>query len=163
MALSPAQLATLKAAILADPVLAAQPLNADGAYAIAVEMNKPAAPAFTVWRSRVPFDEVADNTAIADLSAMTSANVNRYQTVMSISPNGVVPTTDRRAGFEDIFGGAAGATTRAKLGLAGVVWKRLATRAEKLFATGTGSDAVPATLTFEGQLGYPDVVAARDS
>jgi len=163
MSLSPAQSAALKAAILADPVLAAQPMNADGAYAIAVEMNKTAIPAFTVWRSRVPFDEIADNTSVADLGTMTSANVSRYQTVMNISPNGLVPTTDRRAGFEDIFGGAAGATIRAKIGLAGTVWKRFATRVEKLFATGTGSDAVPATLTFEGVLGYPDVVIARES
>jgi hypothetical protein len=39
--------------------------------------------------------------------------------------------------------------------------KRPATRAEKLFANGTGSDASPATLTFFGNLTYQDVLAAR--
>ena len=41
--------------------------------------------------------------------------------------------------------------------------KRDATRAEKLFSTGTGSDATPATMTFEGSLSYSDVSAARNS
>ncbi len=56
---------------------------------------------------------------------------------------GVNPSlADRRQCFDDIFSGAGGATTRANL-LA--LWKRLATFAQKLFSTGTGSDAVPAT------------------
>jgi hypothetical protein len=38
----------------------------------------------------------------------------------------------------------------------------VATRAEKLFATGTGSDAVPAQLTFEGSVSGNDVRQARN-
>jgi hypothetical protein len=49
---------------------------------------------------------------------------------------------DRRNAFNDIFSGAGGATTRASL-LA--LWKRLATNAQKLFSSGTGSDPAPAT------------------
>jgi hypothetical protein len=41
------------------------------------------------------------------------------------------------------------------------LWKRLATRGEKLYATGTGSDAVPGTLTFEGNISARDVEEAR--
>jgi hypothetical protein len=43
------------------------------------------------------------------------------------------------------------------------LWKRLASRVEQLFATGTGSDAVPATLGFEGPISVNDVEAARNS
>jgi hypothetical protein len=39
--------------------------------------------------------------------------------------------------------------------------KRNATRAEKLFSTGTGSTASPATMSFEGQLTYQQVEAAK--
>ncbi len=37
------------------------------------------------------------------------------------------------------------------------MWKRTATRGEKVFATGTGSDASPATLNYEGAISYNDV------
>jgi hypothetical protein len=40
--------------------------------------------------------------------------------------------------------------------------KRAATRAEKLFSTGTGSTASPATMAFEGVVTYQDVSAARN-
>lgn len=41
MALTPAQLTTLRNDILADPALAAQPLNTDGAIAIAQAYTSP--------------------------------------------------------------------------------------------------------------------------
>ena len=72
-----------------------------------------------------------------------------------LSPSGVNPSlAERRAFFDEVFSVAAGATTRAQL-LA--LWKRPATRTEKIFATGTGSDASPATLTFEGSISGTDV------
>jgi hypothetical protein len=63
-----------------------------------------------------------------------------------------------RAFFDDVFSGAGGTNTRAAL-LA--LWKRLATRGEKLYATGTGSDASPATLVVEGAISARDVEEAR--
>jgi adenosylcobinamide amidohydrolase len=50
---------------------------------------------------------------------------------------------------------AGGTATRAKLL---ILWKRLATHAEKALATGTGSDAVPALLTQEGPISYTELV-----
>jgi len=163
MALDPSLYPALKANILASPDLNSQPNTQDGAYEIARLYNLLASPTFTVWRSRVPYQEVADNTSVADLGNMTAANVSRYSTAMQISPGGIVPTSVRRAGFEDIFGGAAGATTRAKLGLAGTVWMRSATRVEKVYATGTGTVASPASLVYEGAVNYQDVFYARNS
>jgi hypothetical protein len=78
--------------------------------------------------------------------------------IAQINPDGINPSrTDQRAFFDDVFSAASGDSTRAAL-LA--LWKRLATRVEKLFATGTGSDASPATLTFEQPLAYQDVLQA---
>lgn len=156
-----AQLATLKAAILADPVLAAKPLNSDGAFDIAAAMNAPASPAFTVWKTNVSINEVGKAFNGTELAGLTTGNQTRLQTLAQYLAGGVNPSNvGNRQFFDDVFSGAGGTNTRANL-LA--LWKRTATRAEKLFATGTGSDAVPATLTFEGQLSYQDVEAARNS
>jgi hypothetical protein len=150
-ALTGPQIATLRTTVLAEPTLATARNTGDDA-AIANWLNAIAATPYIAWKSRVPFQEVADATNAAELAAITAANVSRYSTLMQISPNGIVPTTDRRSAFEDIFSGANGVNTRAKLGNAGTLWKRQASRAEGLLATGTGTDASPGTLTWEGSV-----------
>lgn len=161
MALTTAQLATLKADILADPVLAAKPLNSDGAFDIAKAYNLAASPAFTVWKTLVPIGEVGKAFSGSELAGLTTGNQSRLQTLAQYLADGVNPSIlENRQFFDDVFSGAGGVNTRAKL-LA--LWKRLATRGEKLFATGTGSDASPATLVFEGQISYQEVEQARNS
>lgn len=158
-ALTLGQLQTLKNDIAADPVLNAQPNNSDGAFAIAAAYNLPASPTFTVWKTNVSIREVGDNMVGTELAGLSSLNHTRLLTVVTLSTGGINPSlADRRAFFDDIFSGAGGAQTRAKLL---ILWKRPATRAEKLFATGTGSDASPATMTFEGNLSFQHVEAAR--
>ena len=143
MALTPAQLAALKADILADPALAAEPNNDEGNQNIANAYNLAASPAFTVWRKSVTITEIGDNIVGTELSGLSSLNTTRLQTVVILSQAGVNPSlSDRRAFFDDIFSGAGGALTRAKLL---ILWKRLATRIQKLFSTGTGTDLSPAT------------------
>ena len=157
--LTNAQLLTLKAAILADPTLSAQPMTSDGAFVIAEAFNLNANPNFTVWKTNVLVREIGDNFVGTELSGLSSLNHTRLQTVAIFSTEGVNPSLpDRRAMFDDIFSGAGGAGTRAKLL---ILWKRLATRFEKLYATGTGSDVVPATMILEGKLSYFDVELAR--
>ena len=148
-ALNGPQIATLRTTVLAEPTLATA-RNTGNDQAIADWLNAVGAPPYIAWKSRVLFQEVADATFAAELATITSANVSRYSTLMQISPNGIIPTTDRRAAFEDIFSGANGVNTRTKLGNAGTLWKRQASRAEGLLATGIGTDASPGTLTFEG-------------
>jgi len=157
--LTPSQLQTLKADILADPTLSSQPMNSDGAFAIAAAYNLNASPTFTVWRTLVSINEIGDKLNGTELAGLTTANQTRLQTIALFSESGVNPSlADRRQFFDDIFSGAGGTTTRANL-LA--LWKRPATRAEKLFATGTGSTGSPATMTFEGKLFFQDVETAR--
>lgn len=160
MALTSAQLATLKADIQADSTLNAKPNNPDGNTDIANAYNANASPLFTVWKTNVTITRVGDAFNGTELAGLTTANQTRLQTIAQFSPMGVNPSlADRRQFFDDVFSGAGGTTTRANL-LA--LWKRLARRGEKLFATGTGSDASPATLTFEGVLTYQDVSQARE-
>lgn len=153
-ALSTAQRATLKTNILAtqeanDLYIAG---NLSGLIAY---YNATATPDFTVWKTNVPLMAVGDAMVATEVAGLTSINLTRLQVLAQYRPNGVNPSiADNRAAYDDIFSGAGGALTRPKL-LA--LWKRLARRVEKLFATGTGSDAVPGQLVFEGQLTLADV------
>jgi hypothetical protein len=75
--------------------------------------------------------------------------------------NGFINAADAnvRQGIQDIFSGPGGAGSRASLVQ---IAKRSATRAEKLFAIGTGTDVSPGTMVIEGSLGFQDVQAARE-
>lgn len=158
--MTPAQLATLKAAILADPVLSAYPMTSGGSYSIAEALNRQASPMVTVWKSSISIAATGQAFNGSEWAGMTSANHTRLQTVAQYLAQGYnAALADVRAMFNDIWSGAGGATTRANL-LA--LWKRTATRGEALFATGTGSDASPAVLTFEGAVSSPDVQQARE-
>ena len=145
--LTTAQTATVKAFILADATLGPKTSGPGTDYGfIADSMSSIAAPAFIVWKSNVSIGAVGDNFVGTELAGLTAANQTRLQTIAQFSPNGIDPSlADRRAFFDDIFSSAA--ATRAKL-LA--LWKRSATRIEKVLATGTGSDAAPATMVYEG-------------
>ena len=159
MALTPTQLPALKAAILADPVFSALPQNVDSAYTIAAEMSKPAAPSFVVWRTDVAAAEIGDAWVGTDIDGMSSLNMQRLQLLLASSAGAAfnMARADRRAGFENPFGTNASNASRVAMRAA---WKRPANVVEKLFATGTGSDAAPATLAFEGGISYVDVFSA---
>jgi hypothetical protein len=160
MALTPQQLQTLKTAILADPVLAAYPDGAASSYPIAAAMNLTAVPAFIVWRTSVNPDEIMRNgmdwTRVDNLS-VGKARIWEWMTRLgTFNPS----KANIRAGID-----AAWVGTAADLAVRAVVYthcKRPATRAEKLFATGTGSDADPALLVVEGNLSPDDVQQARE-
>lgn len=168
--LTPAQLSALKAAIQADPVLNAQPNNSDGAIAIAEALNLAAAPDFWVWRTAVSKTELT-NTTGPDGTTFTwvgagfitrSAGEQAAWRELFNGSNSVNPSlANVRQAFADIFSGTGNAQANRTHLLA--VARRKATRAEKLFATGTGSTASPATMVFEGNLNTQDVETARNS
>ena len=161
MSLNTAQLATLKAAILADPVLNAYPQNSDGAYNMAIFLDQPATPDFIVWKTSVDPDEVMKNgmdwTRVDNLSVGKARIWDWMSRLGTFNPS----KTNIRAGID-----AAWVGTAADLAVRAMVYthcKRLATKAEKLFASGTGSDAAPAVMTIEGRLQYSDIEQARSS
>lgn len=156
------QLQMLKADIAADPVLSAYPNNSDGSYEIAKAYNLQASPNFTVWKKSVPVSDVGEAMKSSEVAGLTTADTNRLMVLVQYAGGNFNPSlTETRAGFDDIFSGAGGTQTRQALL---VLWRRLATRGEKLFATGTGTDASPATSAFEDgwTLAYQDVDAARN-
>jgi hypothetical protein len=158
MALTTAQLQALKAHIAASGDLNTIPAGSDGNAAIAALMNVAASPAFTVWRKSVSIMEVGDAVNGTELAGLSSLNNTRLQTLVAMSAAGVNPSlANRRQFFDDIFSGAGGVNTRAALL---VLWKRPATRAQKLFSTGTGSDASPATT--DANVGDSFAVTGQD-
>ena len=66
-----------------------------------------------------------------------------------------------RAGFLDVWSGSAPKTAvyNAILELS----KRFATNAESVLATGTGSNAVPGSLTFEGKVSFQDIPRIKEN
>jgi hypothetical protein len=187
MSLPLAQLQALKAEILADGVLAAQPNTPDGNFAIADALNALAAPAFAVWRSNVPVKDVFDaiNWALytpVDAPDGTGVHQERLLIIQTKQMNLQNMLIGRdaidagkaniRAGLRDAViqvpagasgaavapGGASGATVLNAL-------TRSATRAEKVLATpNQTTGAVSAgLLNFEGKVSYLDVEAARAS
>ena len=158
--MTPAQLSALKADILADPILAAQPMTPDGAFAIADAYNLAAVPAFTVWRTSVSAEQVMANGFI--WTAVDSLTVGKARIWDWLSLLGALDASQSniRAGIDATWVG-----TQADLAVRAAVYvvcKRLATRAERLFATGTGTDAAPGTMAFEGILSVDDVQQARE-
>jgi len=150
------QLQTLKADIAADETFAGIPHNSDGAWEIAAAYNLAAIPAFVVWKTDVPTSLCKQAMLWTEYIARSAGERDAWQFMLS---NGTINAADVnvRQGIADVFSGPGGATTRANLT---AIAKRNATRAEKLFATGTGSDASPATMSFEGSLIYQDVLQA---
>lgn len=153
------QLLILKAALLAetDPTLV-ELRTAGSTDLIAEWLNQSAVPDVIVWRTSVPQDEImmngfdwvqVDNLSIGKARIWEWLFSNSGRTMNPSKPN-------VRAGVDECWKGTA-----AMLAVRAAVYthcKRKATRAEKLYATGVGTDASPALLTFEGHVSDYDVV-----
>lgn len=157
--MTPAQLTTLKAAILAETspaFVALRQANETGQMAEWFNVVS----TFIAWKPRVTIQETGAVFNGAEWAGMTAANHTRLQTVAQYLSSYSPGLADVRAMFNDIWGGAGGTITRAALL---VLWKRAATRGERVFATGTGSDATPGVLTFDGAISNEDIVQALRS
>lgn len=193
MALTAAQLQALKAAIAADPVLAAYPATADGNYAVAGAFNLVAAPDYYVWRTDAPVDSILDaitwsNYTPQDTPDNTVTYQNRAMLCQTKQINLQLLLQGRElfnAAKPTLRGGLNDATTNIPSGAAGVsrsggwtailpLLRRLATRAEKLFSvagSGVGNNGAnprgdssnPDVMAFEGFITEGDVAQARNA
>lgn len=159
--MTPQQLAAIKADILASPDLNAQPNNSDGAYEIARLYNLPASQTFIVWRTNVSIDEIMRNGM--DWARVDNLSVGKARIWDWMGRLGYLDASrvNVRAGIDATWVGTA-----ADLAVRAQVYthcKRQATRLERLLATGAGTDASPATMTFEGAVSYQDIQEARNS
>lgn len=153
--LTPDQSAVLKAHILADPTLGPLTSGPGTDYgAIAVAMSAIASPAFMLWHKAVTPDmwRAALTKGASQLDALT---VGKRDSLLFVC-GGTLDCADPliRSNLDDLMG--AQNTLKAVMQAA---QKRPATRAEKVLATGVGSDASPGTPTYEGGLDLSQVAA----
>lgn len=157
------QKATLAAHIAASPDLATIPNSWDGAYAIAELLQLPAEPVFIVWKTSVAQDEVMQNGfdwVLVDNLTVGKGRI--WEWLFDNESSTINPSkANVRAGIAECWKGTAAMLAQQAVILGHC--KRPANRLEKLFATGTGTDASPATMSIEGSISYSDVYQARNS
>ena len=185
MALTAAQIAALKADILANPDLSSQPMTNLGSLAIAALYN--AASTQDVWRTEAPVNAISDaidwsKFTPVDAADGTATYTNRLLLIQTKQMNLQSMLQGRatvdasranlRAGLRDAVialpAGTAGAPVAAG-GAGGVTvlnaMTRKATRFEKLFA---GADAqtgsvIAKLLVIEGSVSGDEIQTARES
>ena len=189
--MTPAQLAALKSAILADPILAAKPMTSGGAGEIA-EAYK-AISSVDVWRSSTPVSDIydaidttkytpADQPSITNTAQEAALWLNRSQLILikqavlqyllqgkeTLNTAKAMIRANLRDAVITIPAGTGGAAISAG-GVGGATvlnaCKRKANRFEALFAT-TDSPTGPVTaklLVLEGEVSSDDIQAARES
>lgn len=165
MSLTTAQQAALKAYVEADPTLSQFPHTGDGAYALADALKADASPDFIVWRTSVREQEFTDDTSSEGTTwswpAFIARSVGEQAGWNAMFRNGSINAAKAnvRQGFVDIFSGAQNSAPAQRAHCAAIA-KRKANRLEKLFATGAGSTASPATMVVEGSVSYAELVSA---
>ena len=160
MALTPEQLAALKADIAADPVLSVLPNTLSAATDIADIYNALASPEFVVWKTSVNPDDIMRNGM--DWTRVDNLSVGKARIWDWMTKLGTFDASkpNIRSGIDASWVGTA-----QDLAVRAMVYthcKRAAARIEKLYATGTGTIESPATMTFEGGIGQGDVYSARN-
>jgi hypothetical protein len=156
--MTPQQQATLKAALLADTALAQYIIDYRDDL-IRDYYNAPSSPAFIVWRTSVTQDEIMQNGFDwVQVDNLTVGKARIWEWLFDNGSTSINPSkANVRAGIDEAWKGTA-----AMLAVRAAVYvhcKRTASRVERIFATGTGSDAVPGLLTFEGEISTGDVSA----
>jgi hypothetical protein len=168
MALTTAQRTTLKADMQSGANAAALEayLTATDWPSVEAWYNAPSSPDFWVYRTILTKAEVTqgisqDGTTFTfsgnGFITRTPGEIEAWKDLWSLGS--VNPSrAPTRVAFGDVFSGTGNAALNRTHLLA--LARRKATRVEKLFATGTGSTAAPATMGVEGQLTYQDVQQA---
>jgi hypothetical protein len=157
MSLTSAQATTLAADIKANPDCAAWlPTRIDSE--IAAYYN--AESAFIVWRSTLTSAQArAAISGGAGLAQLDNLTAGKRDSLLWVFNNDTQPSNAaQRSAIDDLCG------TQNQLKAAILAaQKRAATKAEQLFATGTGSDASPGSLVWEGALSVDDVSRALNA
>lgn len=160
MNLNTAQRTVLVEDIAADPTLGQLPKTLDNAFVVSAAYNLAATPDYKVWKTSIAFGSLLALPGFAwdrvdNLSVGKSRILEFMMRAQAINPS----MSNIRAGFAACFAAAGDALTLAAI-LAEC--KRSATRAEKIFSTGSGTDLSPSVMGAgaEGSLSPQDIALA---
>lgn len=153
--LTTVQASTLKAVALADPVAAGY-LNAGNDTGLSEWFNQQTT--HIVWRS-VLTPELARAAIIKGATQLDALTVGKRDSLFYlVSGNLNVTDAAVRASLDDLCG-----SQNVLKGFVQAACKRSASLAEKALATGTGTDAAPATLNYEGVISGNDASLIREA
>lgn len=128
---------------------------------IATFYNTQASPDYYIFQSNITPEEMGVVIELDDLADMTTGDVQKLTAFFLVRPGGFNgENASDRAGFNDVFSTTAGDDSQQAVA---ALWQRLATYAEELFATGTGSLGSPATAGFTGFLTAAEINVALQS
>lgn len=146
--MTPAQLSVLKAVALADPT-AAQYIANGNDNELAEWFNQPQT--FVVWRSKLT-PEQARAAIIKGATQLDGLTVGKRDSLFYLVSGDLdVSDASVRSAIDDLCG-----TQNQLKGYLTAAQKRTTSLAEKLLASGAGTDAVPANLGWEGWLSGND-------
>jgi hypothetical protein len=153
--LTQGQYNTLQTDIGATPALATAVAAADWGAVVAY-YNAVASPDYWVWRTAVPSSEYRKALVGSDIEALTVGKARSFEW---LTGNLTLPIDASDPNVQASLGGVFGGGTTSRTNLLALV-RAQATVVQKLFATGTGSTAAPATMGYVGPLRYADVAYA---
>lgn len=148
--LTPAQITTLRAACFVDPTAAAFFTAPGDAAGLQAYLNGDTT--HIAWRTLVTQDEIMQNGFDwVQVDNLSVGKARIWEWLFSNEARSMNPAkANVRAGIEECWKGTA-----AMLAVRAAVYvhcRRVATAAEKVFATGTGTEANPALLGWEGSV-----------
>ncbi len=156
MSLTPQQLTTLRAAILAETDAAFVEARTQGATGtMAAFYAQPAVPTFYVWRNNYTPQQIAGaiDNGITQLDALTASK--RDSLLWWAERSHDMTRAQSQAAVNDLCGSQN--TLKAAILDGG---KRALSNGGRLFASGTGSLAVPGATTFDGEISGDDIAEA---
>ena len=161
--LTPAQRTAFKAALWSETDAALVSYRSNGQTTmIKAWYELPATPDFIVWKSSVTQDEIMQNGF--DWTQVDNTTVGKariWEWLFASESRAINPSkANIRAGIAEAWKG-----TSAMLAVRAAIYthcKRAASRIEKLLAAGTGTDADPATMAFEGAIPESEIALAME-
>ena len=161
--MTPAQLQTLKTAILAETDQALVQARTLGQTSVMRDFYN-AESTFVVYKTNEAVAAVGLAVNYVAFEALTTANLEKINTFTRLNTATFDPRkADIRAFWANVFSGALGGQGQATRDALEALWRRFATRAEGLYATGTGTTLAPGALVFEGTISESDINAAMES
>jgi hypothetical protein len=152
------QMAVLKADILAATDQATVDARTNGQTTVLASIyNQEASPAFYVWRSTFSPEQARAAISGGDaLAQLDNLDAGKRDSLLWLFEGVTHPENEAQ---RNAIQGLCGTQNTLKAAIL-AAQKRAVTRAERLFATGTGSDASPGTLGWEGFLSADDIASA---
>jgi len=158
--LTTAQYQTLKTAILAETDAGFVVARTNGQTSVmAAFYNGPST--FIVYKTSEQTAAIGKVISYVALAAMTTANIDKLNTFLGLNLVTFDPRkTDIHTYFNDVFSGALGGQGQATRDAMDALYRRAATKGERLYTTGTGTTVAPGALVFEGAITDADISAA---